>query len=111
MANTYLSNAVEKSTYVVVATFTNESGVAIAVKTITWTLTDSSGNIVNSRENVAGTPGSTVNIVLSGNDLNITTYGKSRVLTINATYDSDYGTDLPLKSAATFRITDLLMVS
>jgi len=111
MAATSLSNAIEESTYVVTVDFTNEDGDALEVKSVTWTLTDVSGNVINSRENEEATPGSSVNIVLSGDDLAIIPdVSNKRILTVDAVYDSSYGTDLPLKGRAEFTIEDLTAV-
>lgn len=109
-------HAVEKSTYIVTATFKDEDGTLVVPNIITWTLTDESGAIINSRENVSvAIPLSTINIVLQGLDLAMqageTTGTIGRVVTINADYNSTLGSNLPLKGEVKFYIDNLLKVS
>lgn len=104
-------DADEESTYVVGATFTDEDGDSAVPSSITWTLTDAAGNVINSRENVSITPAASINIVLSGDDLAIGTNGTSRRVTIKATYNSSLGSGLPLTGECYFSIADLLNVS
>jgi hypothetical protein len=109
---TYLTTtAEEESTYLISAAFTDENDVAVVPDTITWTLTDADGNVINSREDVSvSSPAASVDIVLSGDDLGLQageTGDVVRILTIEATYDSDAGDDLPLKDKATFIIKNL----
>ena len=111
MAITTLSNAVELSTKVVPVSFQDEAGDAVTPNSITWTLTNDSGDIINSREDVSVPPAPSVNIVLSGGDLAIGNNGRMRILTVLALYDSIYGTNLPLRSSAEFNITDLVAVT
>jgi hypothetical protein len=111
MSATSLGNAIEGSTYVVTASFTDESGNAVTPNTVTWTLTSKGGTVINSREDVSETPGTSVDIVLTGDDLAIGSNGQQRILTVNAVYDSSYGTDLPLKGRCTFTVEDLVAVT
>jgi predicted NAD/FAD-dependent oxidoreductase len=106
------TKALEKSTYVVTVAFTDESGAAVTPDSITWDLTDSSGNVVNGRSTVViAVPAASNNIVLSGDDLAIPRAGiLGRVLTIEAVYDSSMGTDLPFKDEITFEIAPLVNV-
>lgn len=113
---TYLTTtAEEESTYIVTAAFTDEDGNDAVPDTITWTLTDIAGNVINSRAAVSyNSPASSVDIVLSGDDLALQageTGNVVRVLTIEATYDSDAGSDLPLKDTATFLIKNIEAVT
>jgi len=106
--------AVEKSTYIVTAVFKDENGDLVIPLTVTWTLTDEDGTVINEREDAVETPASTVNIVLTGDDLQFISSesgGATRVVTVKATYDSTYGSGLHLKKAATFMIEDLIAVS
>lgn len=106
-----LTTAVEKSTYVVDLSFTDEDGTAVVPDTITWSIRDNAGNIVNSRDAVSATPASTVTIVLSGDDLAYDAYTKTaRTLTIEATYTSTAGAGLPLKDEHTIPIRGLVGV-
>lgn len=98
MATRLSTRATEGSTYVVTASFTDEDGNAETPTAITWTLTDDDGNVVNEREDVpVETPAASVEIVLSGDDLDAGGREAAElIMTVNATYDSDLGSDLPL---------------
>jgi len=112
MPTTLTTHAVEESTFVVTASFTDENGDAVTPTTLQWTLTDLEGNIINNRSQVSITPSSTVDIVLSGDDLALE--GDSpemRVLTIEGTYSSTLGTGLPLKESVKFIVDNLVAVS
>ena len=65
-----------------------------------WSLTDSEGSIVNGREQQVETPAHELDIVLSGSDL------PSGVLTVTVegTYNSDLGSDLPYNDWCSFRV-------
>lgn len=110
---TYLSaHALEQATFGITLSFTDEDGAALTPNSgLVWTLTDVSGNVINSREDESITAGSTITIVLSGDDLAIGTNGKERVVTVQGTYNSDLGTNLPLIQEVRFFIDDLLIVS
>lgn len=89
--------ATENSTFPVRLTFTDEDGAALVPSAVTWTLTDLAGLVINSREDVAATPGATVTIVLSGADLEVgSAVQVERMLTVEATYSSSLGAGLPL---------------
>jgi|APSaa5957512622_1039677.scaffolds.fasta_scaffold64907_3 hypothetical protein len=111
MATQLAVTAVEESTYAVTAAFKDEDGTAITPQTILWTLTDKLGTVINLRENISVVPATSITIVLTGDDLATSTVGRTRVITILATYNSDYGTLLKLKGAATFDIENLVAVS
>ena len=116
MATILTTVAKEEGTYMITCAFTDEDGDAVAPDSITWTLSDSNGSIINSREDVAvGSPASSVDIVLSGDDLAIqageTASTVTRRITIEAVYDSDAGSDLPLKDEAVFPLENLLNVT
>ena len=102
----------EQSTILYVATFTDEEGAAITPDTVSYSLTDTKGNVVNSLDGVALSPALEVNIVLSGADLVVsdTFYNNDRVLTVEATYSSTIGTGLPLKMEALFAVSDLVKI-
>jgi hypothetical protein len=107
--------AIEEGTYALTATFTDEDGSEVTPNVITWTLTDLKGNVINARQDVAvGSPASSVTIVLKGDDLSLDTdevgLGQ-RVLTVEATYDSSLGSNLPLKDVAFFNVVDLKAVT
>jgi len=106
--------AEEESTYIIRVTFKDEDGNAVVPDTIYWKLTDSDGNVINSRDVESVVVASTIDITLSGDDLAVvTTKGsnKKRVLTIWGLYDSDVGYNLPYKDACKFFLKDLTAVS
>ena len=114
MSETYnLGSAVEESTFISKIWFRDEDDTAISPKTMTWSLQDSKGNYINSREDVSvSDPEDTEYIVLSGDDLAITqATGRRRVLTVKITYDSaTYGNDLPIIQSGSFVLNNQLDV-
>lgn len=102
----------ERGTAVVQCVFTDEEGNSVAPDSLTWTLSDRAGTIINSREDEEVVDlAATVNIVLSGDDLAIlpteaVAYAE-RIVTIKGTYDSTYGNDLPLRHEEMFYIANL----
>lgn len=112
MPSEITTHAVENATFVITIAFTDETSAAVTPDTgLNWTLTDAAGNVINSRSAVTITPASSVDIILSGNDLAIGNNGTKRILTIQGTYDSSAGSNLPLKDEIVFYIHDLLAVS
>lgn len=100
--------AVEESTYVITVSFTDESGAAVAPNAgLAWTLTDINGTIINARSAVAITPAESVDIVLSGDDLALSGDNAQRLVTVQGTYDSSLGADLPLKEEVHFTVRGL----
>lgn len=111
---TILSNAPEKGTFVLTAAFTDSAGTAVIPKTATWTLTDSSGTVINSRSAVAfAAPlAATESVTLTGLDLAIQANGDlNRIWTVQYTYDSTEGTDCPMSGEAAFRIDDRKIIT
>jgi hypothetical protein len=113
MPTTLETHATEESTYVVTAVFTDEDGDAVTPNPgLKWTLTDDRGTVVNSRQDVAVASASTIYVVLSGDDLQIlsdTDIGV-RIVTVEGTYDSSYGTNLSIKDSCKFTVDNLLAV-
>lgn len=105
--------ATEQSTYVITLSYLDSAGSAVTPDSVTWTLTDLDGTVINSREDVAiGSPSTTNDIVLSGDDLQIGTNDNGgRIITIEGVYDSDEGNNLPLKEVAKFYVDALKVVS
>ncbi len=114
MAIELSTNAKERSTYRLTVTFFDERTppVAVTPNSITWTLSDINGTVINSREDVSVTPASTVNIILRGDDLALDSaaYNADRIVTVKATYDSTAGSDLPLNEEIRFSIDDLQVI-
>lgn len=109
MPVTLTDNANERSTYAVDVSFFDEDDVAVTPTSITWTLSDVQGNVINSREDVAvAVPAATITIVLSGLDLVLdnTYVSNIRKILIKATYTSTLGSGLPLRDEITFEIND-----
>ena len=112
-------HAPEEGTFPIVVSFWETvDGVAALVtpnNDITWTLTDKNGTVVNARSSVAaGTPATSITIVLKGDDLALSdTYvGRLRYLLVECTYDSaEYGNDCPFKAQAEFVIDDFVKVT
>lgn len=115
MPVTLETHAKEESTYVITANFTDEEGDAVVPKTITWTLSNTAGVVINNREDESiVTPAAELDIALSGDDLQILPGEANqgvRTLTVKATYDSDLGNDLPLNGSVRFIVDNLLMIS
>lgn len=88
----------EKSTQVFTVSFFDENDLAVIPNTVTWSWADNNGAIINSRSDIVETPATSIDVVLSGNDTVILSSSDSleRVLTVKATYDSSFGSDLPL---------------
>jgi hypothetical protein len=108
------THALEEGTYAVVCAFVDENDNAVAPQSMSWTLSDLAGTIINSRDGIAvANPSSTQNVVLSGDDLaflNATDKGWRRLL-VEITFSSNLGSDLPLKDSAEFQIDNLIKVS
>ena len=106
MAITTLSKqAQEGGTYVVQFKFKDEDWSFVDPTSLSWWLSDENGSPVNNRENVVvNLPAYDEYIVLKGNDL---TPGY-KILTIKGTYNSNYGSDLPLHDSFKFYVRDLV---
>lgn len=111
--STKLKVAVEKSTKMIVVSFFDENDIAKDPATIKWTLTDTLGNIINERKDVViAEPSSVETVILSRDDLAIisgTDNGK-RLLTVEATYDSELGIGLTLTGEANFTVINLIAI-
>jgi hypothetical protein len=103
----------EKSTHTWTVTFTDEDDAAVTPDSITWTLTDEDGAVINSRSAVAvSSPAASNDITLSGDDLAISDENKlERRLTIEAVIDLAAGNDKPVKGELTFYLQPLVAVS
>jgi hypothetical protein len=100
--------AVEGSTFAITVSFKDEDGSAVTPSAITWSLYNTSGAVVNSRQAVAvAAPSSTITIVLSGNDLALESESASserRRLLVSATYNSDLGSGLTMADSFEFKV-------
>lgn len=91
-------HAAEQSTYVIDVSFFDEAGQPNTPNpnTITWTLTDANGRVVNGKDAVAFASAPTIRIVLTGLDL---AYGEpyvggERRVLVKWKYDSTLGNNL-----------------
>lgn len=106
-------HAREENTYHISCQFSDENSVTCTAETLTWTLTDMDGNIINGRDGVAVSPASTTEtITLTPTDTTIVSgQNNQRLFLVEWTYDSDYGTGLTGKKQAIFIIDDLLHIT
>lgn len=110
MATTIVDQIVEEEdTCHLQVSFFDESTppVAITPTSLTWTLTDRNGAVINDRSAVSITPNETVYVTLSGDDLALQTgeVGKvMRCLLISGTYNSDRGNNLTLNKEIRFYV-------
>lgn len=114
MGQEYTEKVKEKSTFKITCAWKNAAGTAVTPDSATWKLTNESGTVINSRTAVSITGLSTTNdIILSGSDLALqsTTDNGKRIVTVEAVYDSDEGSNLPLKDEYTFTVENLLNVT
>jgi len=102
----------EQSAIVMTAAFTDAAGDAVTPSSITWTLSQVDGTIVNGRENVAiAAPAASNDVTLSGDDTAvIAEFEHRRVWTVKAVYTSTEGADLPLNDEAEFWIDPLVKI-
>ncbi len=124
MPTTFSSTTLEEEgSGIIQCVFTDEDGNAVTPNagTVTWTLTNrpvhgTTPTIINSREQVAITSASTINIPLSGNDLamlagEVSDAFAERVLLVEYVYDSTVATDLPDKAQHVFKVNNLHYVT
>jgi hypothetical protein len=99
-----LDPVLDKGTIIIPVAFLDEDNVAMIPVSITWTLRDEDGDIVNGRDAVVVTPASTINIVLSNADLVYEAPTSQRILRVDAIYNGAYGNGLTLPDYAKFTI-------
>ena len=107
-------NAIEESTYGITIDFYDDAGAAVSPATMTWTLSDKDGTVINARQDVAiSNPTSSETITLSGDDLAVSEGESSlRILTLEGTYDSGtLGTGLAFRDSCQFVVEDLAAVT
>lgn len=98
--------AKQGSTYIVLASFTDEAGDPVVPNSILWSLTDTNGTVINSRKDIEVPPDSSISIVLSADDIDDNN-GAYFIVTITAEYNSStYGSNLPLIDQGKFKISD-----
>lgn len=100
------AHAVEKSTFTITVSFTDEDDQAVTPNSAKWSLTDLQGNTINDRNAVELTPATSINIVMSGDDL-VVPIGSTvvhRVLLVEGDYNSNIGSGLPFYAECKFMI-------
>jgi hypothetical protein len=106
--------AVEQSSYLIEAAFFDEDDQEVIPNSAKWSLTDTLGNVINSREDVVLTPAASVFIVLTGDDLALSTgftgFSELRVLLIEAIYNSSHAAGLYLKDQLVFPVVNLAKI-
>ena len=133
MATVSLNVLIEQGSGFISMSFTDKNGNAMTPKTLTWTLTDMDGNVINNRnQGEVGSLASTVEVMLSGDDLKIVSgetleqtkhakgqfpsalnkYLAKRICTVEGTYDDlDHGNDIPFKDSIIFPVEQLPAVA
>lgn len=81
----------ERSSKGITLAFFDEADEAMTPDTVSWSLYNGPGAIVNAREDVSAAPGETVRIVLEGDDNDAATDHEVRKLVVTATYTSTDG--------------------
>ena len=102
-------DAREESTFIINVQITDDEDAQVIPNEMTWTLTDKQNNVVNERDGVSfAVPAESMDIVLQGDDLGLDVVtDRMRILTVEGTYNSDAGSNLPFKDACKFFIRDL----
>ena len=112
MENILEERAKEKGTYPIKLSFFDDSDPRqpVTPNTMTWTLTNENGVVVNSKQDIPISVLTTVvTVVLSGDDLQILTGDAEelRILTVEGDYDSSLGSGLALTDQVGFYIENL----
>lgn len=109
-----ITHAREEGTMVINCAFEDEDDNSVSPQTMYWTLSDTDGTIINSREDEeVSSPAASEDIVLTGDDLAFQSdeeIGAVRILLVYGTYNSSAGNGLNFKKSAQFTIDDILKV-
>lgn len=106
---TVLKPATEGSSYIIEAQLFDEQNEPVMPTTVSWSLRNRRGEIVNNRQSVFVSPDTEFRIVLTRDDL-LVSDGDWRHVTVKGEYDSSAGSGLSFASEVAFEITDLLGV-
>jgi len=102
----------EKGLLALTATYKDHTGTAVTPATMTWTLTDVNGSVINSRSAVAIASISTSNtIALSGSDLATSGSNRDLICTFQGTYNHALGSALTMKESVRFTVENLVQVT
>ena len=100
--------AMEGGTLIITAGFKDENKQSVVPNELFWTLSDMAGTVINGRDRVSMAPAETVDLVLRGDDLALPEGRDAwRILTLEWTYDSDAGSNLPMNDSAFFKVKNL----
>lgn len=99
----------ESGTLKISGTFKDETGAAATPATLTYSLTDSSENVIDSLKDQTITAASSFSVVLSGTNLALTSAeraagGAMRYFALSGTYNSSSGTGLRISTGCSFKI-------
>lgn len=118
MPTNLTTEVIEQSTAAITITFEDTAGNAFQPDTLTWTLTDELGVVINDREEVEfAVMAESMTVILSGDDLQIQDREQAdetctRKVTFQGTYDSDLSEDLlPFVDECTFTLRNLIYVT
>lgn len=107
---TLTSAAVELSSFTVSVAFADENGDAVTPDTVTWSLVNLGGRVINSRQDVeVASPAASIDIALNGDDLRVSgeSASEQRLLIVRATYTASGGVSKNLNSAVLFSVLRL----
>ena len=94
--------------------FTDTDGSAVVPVSLSWSLVDQREVVINSREDVAITPASSVVITVSGDDnkiVNLSSDIEMRHIVVEGVYNSTtLGNNLPFKKQITYQVKNLKKV-
>lgn len=109
-----LGSVNEQSTYGVRVSIVDEDGNPVTPTTCTWTLSDETGAVVNSRDAVSvSPPAANFTVALIGDDLAMVGAGQKelRYFTVSGTYNSDtLGPGIPFHEEIGFYVKNLVGV-
>lgn len=91
-------NVLAGGTVVLSASFEDEDGDSVVPNSLKYSVLDESKEVVNSQQDISISPASSIEVVLSGDNLPA---GKLYWV-IDGEYDSSVGSNLPLRGYATF---------
>lgn len=109
---TILTTKAERgSSYVINVQPKDEDDVAVVCDSVEYDVTDQDGNVVNSQSAVSVTPATSMDIMLSGADLDFLTAEEGaveviRFVTFRCVYDSSLELNVALVDTAIFKIVD-----
>jgi len=108
MAITLLTAEVpERGTQILTCQFVDEDNTTVVPGTVQTSLTDGSGNVVNSHDEDSATCATTITVVYSGNDHDLTVDSdQNRIFLIQWTYTSTAGSNLPASAQRRYYIAD-----